>query len=229
MGSNYNGKYDIDIVMCMDATASMIPLINQVKNNALNFYGDLTRAMAEKGKHANSVRVRIIAFRDYLADKEKAMFATSFLELPQEEERFRSFMADVTPEGGGDDPEDGLEALAYAIKSKWNTSPGKKRHIIVLWTDDAAHPLGFGKDAPNYPAKMAKDFGELSQWWGVGHTESAVMDPQAKRLLIYAPPKEPWPTIASAWDNVILFPSAAGKGLSDTNYRAILDAITNSI
>ena len=68
--------------------------------------------------------------------------------------------------GGGDDPEDGLEALAYAIRSKWNTEGLKKRQLIVVWSDAPAHELGFGKSAENYPKKMAKDFNELTQWWG---------------------------------------------------------------
>ena len=76
MGSNYGGKYDVDIVMCIDATGSMGPLIKMVKANALSFYNDFTTRLAEKNKNVNEVRVRVIAFRDYLADGEKAMLTS---------------------------------------------------------------------------------------------------------------------------------------------------------
>ena len=81
MGSNYSLKYNVDIAMCIDATGSMGSLLNTVKSNALSFYSDLTGAMAEKGKHIDQLRVRVIAFRDYIADGENAMLATDFYSL----------------------------------------------------------------------------------------------------------------------------------------------------
>ncbi len=67
--------------------------------------------------------------------------------------------------GGGDAPEDGYEALAYAIRLKWNTAENvKKRHIIVLFTDEDAHPLGFGKTSQYYPKEMPNDYQELTEW-----------------------------------------------------------------
>lgn len=229
MGNNYGGKYDVDIVMCIDATGSMGPLIKMVKANALSFYSDFIKRLDEKNKTVNEVRVRVIVFRDYLADGDQAMLMSGFFQLPEQVDEFEALVSGIEPMGGGDNPEDGLEALGYAIKSKWNKSEGKKRHVIVVWTDDATHDLGFGRRAPNYPAKMARDFNELSEWWGVGQSPNAVMDRKSKRLLIYAPPKESWTTIASTWDNALLFPSAAGQGLDDQTFSEILDAICNSI
>ncbi len=119
-----------------------------------------------------------------------------------------------------------------------------------MWTDDAAHKLGFGRDPKNgeylvpgivssydqveenarrYPARMAKDFNELSEWWGVGQSGNCVMNRTAERLLIYAPPKEPWTTIADTWGNVLLYPSAAGEGLEDRTWHEILNALMNGV
>ncbi len=228
MGSNYGSRYNVDICMCMDATGSMGPLLDLVKNNALGFYGDLTARMAEKDKHVDELRVRVIVFRDYLADGEDAMLLSDFFVLPREAKEFEALVRSVQPRGGGDDPEDSLEALGYAIKSKWTKGGDKRRHVIVLWTDDVPHDLGFGRAAPNYPARMAKDFTELSEWWGAAGMDG-VMDPTSKRLLIYAPNKGYWNEIMGLWDNTLLFPSQAGKGLEETTYAAILDAIANSI
>lgn len=228
MPSNYNLKYNIDIVMCIDATGSMGSLIETVKNNALSFYGDLTEAMVEKGKHIDELRVKVIAFRDYIADGENAMLTTDFYSLPDDAARFESLVRSIKPFGGGDEPEDGLEALAYAIKSKWTTGGNRRRHIIVMWSDDATHELGFARSAPNYPKKMAANFDELTQWWG-DPIQPGIMDNNAKRLLIYAPDKKYWNTISDTWDNVLHFTSEAGSGLQGLEYKEILNAIANSI
>ncbi len=228
MGSNYSLKYNVDIAMCIDATGSMNSLLNTVKENALRFYSDLTEAMSEKGKHIDELRVRVIAFRDYLADGENAMLATDFYSLPKEANEFKRLVNSIDASGGGDAPEDGLEALAYAIKSKWTNEGTKRRHIIILWSDEGTHELGFGAKAANYPQKMAKNFDELTEWWG-DSAKTGLMDNSAKRLLIYAPEKKYWSTISDSWENVIHFPSEAGKGLQGLEYKEILNSIANSI
>lgn len=228
--SNVGFVYDVDIVMCIDATASMGPFLDLVKAQALNLYGDIMQKMETKDKRIDNLRVRVIAFRDYLEDKEDAMLVSNFFELPAQAADFESLINGIKPVGGGDLPEDGLEALGYAIKSKWAPAGvnSKRRQIIVVWTDDGTHEIGYGKNAPNYPAKMAASFAELTQWWGFGQYRG-YMDNDAKRLLIYAPAKDYWTTIAETWDNTLLFESQAGKGLDKLTYDEILDAIAYSI
>ena len=164
MASNYKMTYNVDMVFCIDCTGSMDNIIEMVKNNALNFYQDVTDVMEKKHKHITQLRVRVVAFRDYKADGENAMMVTEFFKLPQEAEEFEKCVRSLKAEGGGDDPENGLEALAYAIKSKWDTEGMKKRHVIVVWTDAPTHYLGHGSDCANYPKNMAKDIKELSEW-----------------------------------------------------------------
>ena len=71
-------KYNVDMVFCIDATGSMSPVLETVKQNALNFYDDVTKVMNEKQKSIDRLRIRVIAFRDYLADGDRAMFATNY-------------------------------------------------------------------------------------------------------------------------------------------------------
>ena len=220
--------YNVDIAMCIDATGSMSTLLDTVKNNALNFYRDVMESMDKKGKTIDQLRVRVIVFRDYIADGANAMLVTDFYTLPAENGEFSSLVHEVSAFGGGDPPEDGLEALAYAMRSDWTRGGSKRRHIIVVWTDDATHELGFGKKSAQYPNGMPKDFDELTEWWGDAMLPGR-MDNNAKRLLIFAPEERYWTTIANNWDNVLLFPSKAGEGLRELDYREILDAIYNSI
>lgn len=228
MGSNYRLTYGVDLVFCIDATMSMYPILNTVKENALNFYQDFQRVMEAKHKRVQQLRVRIVAFRDYYYDKENAMLVTNFFDLPSQEGDFEACVKCIEAEGGGDDPEDGLEALAYAMKSDWNTTAQKRRHVIVVWSDDATHDLGFGKSVPNYPRGMAKDFNELTEWWG-SKRNPGLMDESAKRLILFTPDKESWNRIRDNWNNVIQYESDAGGGLRDCDYEQILNAISNTI
>ena len=41
-------NYTVDIVMCIDSTGSMAPIIEKVKSNAMKFYEDLLKVMNEK-------------------------------------------------------------------------------------------------------------------------------------------------------------------------------------
>lgn len=229
MGSNYKVTYGVDLVFCIDATQSMDEFLDTVKENALNFYNDFKRAMDAENKPVAQLRAKIIAFRDYLADGDQAMMMTPFYELPKHSKEFRDAVNSIVADGGGDDPEDGLEAVAFAIKkSDWSKSAMKNRHVIVVWSDDGAHPLGFGKSAPNYPKGMAKDFDELTSWWGSKYAPG-IMDEYAKRMIIFAPDRYGWREIRNNWNKTVHQPSHAGNGLREHDYSAILNTICKTI
>jgi len=228
MASNYKISYNVDMVFCIDCTGSMENVIDIVKNNALNFYQDVTGVMANKHKHINQLRVRVVAFRDYLEDAENAMQVTEFFTLPEQSKEFEQCVRSLSAFGGGDEPEDGLEALAYSIKSNWETEGIKKRQVIVVWTDSSTHELGFGSSSPYYPKGMARDLPELSAWWG-DRQHKGFVDNNAKRLILFAPDEPAWNIISRNWDCVLHFPSTAGDGLSQLEYSQIIDAISNTI
>ena len=220
-------QYSVDIVLCIDATGSMGGLIDQAKTNALQFYEDLSNAMSEKDKVVDNLRVKVIAFRDYYVDGENSMIESGFFSLPGEAEDFAAFVNPLTAHGGGDDPETGLEALSLAIKSDWSKSGDRRRQIIVVWTDASVHPLEKNVESKpsNYPTDLPKNFDELTDLW----EGQEYMNMAAKRIIIYAPDASGWTDIATHWNNSIHYPSKAGEGLSEVDYRTILDAIANSV
>ena len=227
-GNGQYGEYNIDICLCIDKTGSMSPVIDTVKNNALNLYSDIRNSLEEKGKHVNRLRVRVIWFGDYLADAEPVILSP-FVTLPENMEQFKGFVNNVSAAGGGDEPEDALEALAYAIRSDWCEDGWRRRHIVALFTDASAHELGFGKDAPAYPKEgMPGDFGELSEMWG-DEDNPGEMDFSAKRLLLFAPDVTFWHTISNCWENTVIRTVKGATGLSDVTYQAMLDTITHSV
>ena len=222
--------YSVDMVFCIDATGSMedttgsrMKIINMVKQNALNFYSDFDRIMTSKDKKVRQLRVRIVAFRDYIADGPDAMIVTDFFLLPQQEKEFEALINSIHAGGGGDIPEDGLEALAYAIKSDWNKETAKKRHVIVVWTDAGTHDLGYARASEFYPRGMPANHSELNDWW------DDLMDADAKRLVLFTPNENGWSYIAQNWDNTVHIPSVAGGGLAERGYGEILNAIANSV
>lgn len=239
MGDNNKRlSYNVDIVFCIDCTETMDNILTIVKQRALNFYDDVQKTLQEKNKVVDELRVRVVAFRDYLAyadevrkkvRKNDPMLISDFFNLPADAHKLEISVKSLFPIGGGDEEEDGLEALAYAIRSNWSTKGSKDRHVIVLWTDAAPHSLGFAKSFESYPKGMAKDMDELTQWWGDKFDPGYMPEQAAKRLILFAPNKGGWKTISENWDNVVHFPSNAGDGLKDVDYQTILSCIAQTI
>jgi len=220
-------KYTVDIVMCIDCTGSMSGIIDTVKSNALKFYPDLNRALEAKDKHIDTLRIKVIAYRDYYADGDIAMKESTFFNFPEQQSEFQSEVNNLTPTGGGDEPENGLEALALALKSEWNKSGDKRREIVIIWTDASAHPLEKSGKPSNYPTSLPKNFNELSDWWG--GDQDGLVSSLAQRLILYAPDSYPWSDISNIWENVIHYPSKASDGLKELDYETILSAIVKSV
>lgn len=224
--------YTVDMVFCIDATGSMEDfsgsqnkIINMVKQNAVNFYSDFNRVMTEQKKKVRQLRVRVVAFRDYIADAEHAMMVTDFFHLPQQAAEFEACINSIHADGGGDIPEDGLEALAYAIKSDWTKEGAKKRQVIVVWTDAGTHDIGYGSSSRFYPNGMPKSLGELNDWWD----DPTLVKQEEKRLVLFAPQESHWNYIADNWNLVWHIPSVAGNGLAEQHYSQILNLIACSV
>lgn len=67
MGNNYGQDYHVDIVFCIDCTETMDNILNIIKEKAISFYSDVQQSMSDKDKRISKLRVRVVAFRDYLA------------------------------------------------------------------------------------------------------------------------------------------------------------------
>ncbi len=225
---NGQGEYNVDIVMCIDATGSMAPIINEVKSNALTFYEKFASAMEDSDKSVDILRVKVIVFKDYICDSEP-MKESRFFELPRDSAEFKNFVNGIEPTGGGDTPENALEAIALAVKSDWTTMYGKKRHAILVFTDAPALPLGERKDCPGYPAGMPKNLAELGAWWeGTTQDFSGSYNPKSGRLVVFAPSAEPW-TELQAWNRYWHTPSKGGTGLDDVDMQAAIDLLVGSL
>jgi hypothetical protein len=219
-------SYAVDIVFCIDVTGSMTPILDQVKANALRFYGDVQSNLTAKGKNIDELRVRVVAFRDIVADGEAALQESPFFELPAEQMGFSSFVNGLVAEGGGDAPESGLEAVALAMTSPWTTRGDRRRQVIVVWTDQPAHPLDASVLPPGLGGRVPADFSALTDMW---EDPQGPLGSSSKRLILFAPDGPGWSDISGVWENVVHHPSQAGGGLSDVDYGTIIDSIGNSV
>ena len=219
------GEYNVDIVMCIDATGSMGDVIETVKANALTFHEQFQAVMEENDKYVDTLRIKVIVFRDYGRDGDGAMAESEFFTLPEQSADFSAYVNAIEARGGGDIPENALEAIALALKSDWTTAPGKKRHVVLMFTDAPALPLGARKDSPNYPADMPADLGALGAMWEGDDQESiSSYNVTAGRMVVFAPNAEPW-TEMQFWNRYWHTPSKAGEGCSDVDMTAVMDIL----
>lgn len=224
-----NLGYAVDIVFVIDITGSMTPVIDQVKAGAMTFHDRLLEVMGAKDKFVSSLRLRVVAYRDYYDNPSDALFHTPFFRLPDEAAQFTTYVSGLYADGGGDEPESGLEGLAVAMGSDWERGLDRRRHVVVLFTDASAHPLeaSASTPVPGYPTAIPRTFDALTDQWD--DPQGMQMEYAAKRLLLYAPDVYPWNVISANWDNVLHYPSRAGHGLNEVQFGQIVDAIAGSV
>ena len=229
-------KTNADVVFVIDATASMQPILDKVKNFSLKLYGDIQRGLWDLNKNINQFRVKVIAFRDYYCDDIYAMQESEFFYLPDEAEHFQKYLAAIQAKGGGDRPESSLEAIALAMKSDWIQEGHSKRHIIAVFTDAPAHPLEQSRNGTpdNYPSVMFRSFGDMKDTWESGQESCAEtdsdfeMDMKAKRLVLFTPDEEPWRSMEN-FTQCVKVDIQADKGGAELDSSAIIGCLCRSM
>ena len=215
----------IDIVFVIDGTASMIPCIDMVKNAAKTFYQKFEKTMIDMGSSIDMLRIKLIVFRDYECDSHP-MDETPFYELPADLADFENSLKNVQAIGGGDNPENGLEALHFAFKSKFATPGLKDRQVIVLFTDTDALPLKERSDSPNYPKDMVSEDELVSEW--IMASQQLRLNQRGKRLVIYAPNGTRYKNIATMLPGANFIPVELSTGMAEFNFDDIIKIIAAS-
>lgn len=237
--AGFQGGYNIDIALVIDATGSMSPIINQVKANALMLGYEIKGKLDAVGKHVDTLRVRVIDFADFATEGVDAIHASEFFTLPEENVEFKKCVSKIECDcRGGDEPENALEALWVAMMSDWVDLPAraKARHIIVLLTDAPPLDLGerdgcLGYVAEDYPESID----EIENIWKENSLQGGMtkLNPRSKRLVLFAP-KGPdydgrsWKRIAG-WENTVFIPVQPSYGLGEIDFDDIIDDILAEI
>jgi hypothetical protein len=121
----------VDIVIVFDVTESMGPFINGMKDATVDFADRLSKANRD-------YRLGLVTFEDYVM-RQDPIFTRSAAE-------FKSWIGALRAAGGGDVPENALDALMAATKFPFRP---EAQAILILITDAPNHFRGDGSEKNN--------------------------------------------------------------------------------
>lgn len=180
----------VDIVFVLDVSESMQPYIDAVKQNMVSFAQDLAA-------HNRDYRLGLVTFEDYVVSKYDDCKCPHQKKMTSNVQEFVDWVGTLRASGGGDIPENQLEALEYA--STFAFRPDAEG-IIILVTDAPAHHAGDGSqytqhDQAYYDHKgRDKEVSDLT-----GEKAAAALSKNGITLYAVAPP----PFIAPEYAQIV--------------------------
>ncbi len=166
----------LDIAFCLDATGGMVRYAEYVR--------DTVAALFEAARSEDfPVRVKIVAFRDYLYDSDP-ISVSEFLESSEQAD---AFLSATEFRGGGDMQENALESLFIALGEEWDAQ-SEARRAVVLLTDADPLALGARRGQIGYPDEIPENVDALFALWRDKMRRSA-------KLVLFAP-------LGGEWDNI---------------------------
>jgi hypothetical protein len=124
----------VDIIFVLDITESMQPYIDAVKQNIINFAHDLAA-------NNRDYRLGLVTFEDYVVSKYPDCNCEYRNTMTSDVQKFITWVGSLHAGGGGDIPEDQLDALAYAASFPFRP---EAQGIIIIVTDAPPHHDGDG-------------------------------------------------------------------------------------
>ena len=118
----------------MDVTESMQPYIDAVKQNIIQFAQDLAA-------NNRDYRLGLVTFEDYVVSKYPDCNCEYRNTMTSDVQKFIGWVGSLHAGGGGDIPEDQLDALAYAASFPFRPDA---QGIVIIVTDAPPHHDGDG-------------------------------------------------------------------------------------
>src|SRR5271170_369360 len=126
----------VDIVFVLDVTESMQPYIDAVKQNIINFVTDLA-------SNNRDYRLGLVTFEDYVVSAYPDCNCEYSHKMTSDVHQFIGWVSSLHAGGGGDIPEDQLDALDYAAKLPFRP---EAQGIVIIVTDAPPHHDGDGSE-----------------------------------------------------------------------------------
>lgn len=220
--------YYVDVVMCIDGSAIMSNVIDEVKLRVLSFGNEYIEAMSEVDNTVKELRIKVIVFREF-GKEGKAIEESKFFTLPADDAEFTEFVRNIQAVGGGETSSNALEALALALKSDWTTKGHRRRYGIMMFSNGGIVPFGAYKDHPDYPQGMPKDFDSLYNWWeGWDNTFKGTYVPRFAKFTAFVPYMSPW-TDMMIWNRYWPIFSENGVLVSNEIMQSAIDFFRGDI
>ena len=214
--------YNVDIVICIDMTESMKPLITEIKNNMLSFYEQFKTKMANKGKNIQKLRAKFVLFSDFMHTKD-AIIESRFFKLDEYKAEYLVFFNNLSLTNGKIKASNSLEALTKAFMSNWEDEGTIRRQVVLLFSDKEALDFKDRCDYDNYPYGMPNNLVGLHNLWDDGE-----LDSKTKRLMLFTPNTEKW-LIIDKWVNTYHTVCKVNSGCSNIKFASCLNMIVESI
>lgn len=235
MENDWKIHRNIDIVFCIDGTGSMLLCIENVKRNVQKICKDfLAQASEVLSSVIDGFHVKLITFRDY-RDDEYPMVESEWFDVKGDGlAGFEACVKGIEADGGGDMPENGLEALYFAMTTDWHAIDSKDRQIIVLFSDaDAVDLLDEDrKRRPNYPSEMVDFDGLVALWAGelppYMAKEDYKLGQRTKRMVLFARAGTKYEELARHCSNTFFIPVPFDGGLMDLEIDDIVREMSAS-
>ena len=180
----------VDIVFVLDITESMQPYIDAVKQNMINFARDLEQ-------NHRDYRLGLVTFEDYVVSAYPDCNCEYSKTMTSDAQKFTDWVGTLHAGGGGDIPEDQLDALAYAATLPFRPDA---QGIIILITDAPPHVAGDGPDRTGDSAyRLHHPDSNADVTEETGATVAAKLGRNGLTLYAVAPP----PFIAPQYQQVV--------------------------
>jgi Mg-chelatase subunit ChlD len=180
----------VDIVFVLDITESMQPYIDAVKQNMINFAQDLAQ-------NHRDYRLGLVTFEDYVVSAYPDCNCPYSKTMTPDVQKFTDWVGTLHAGGGGDIPEDPLDALAYAATLPFRPDA---QGIIIMITDAPPHVAGDGPDRTGdtgYRLHHADPSADVTEQTGA--SVAAKLDKNGLTLYAVAPP----PFIAPQYQQIV--------------------------
>ena len=180
----------VDIVFVLDVTESMQPYIDAVKQNIIQFAQDLAA-------NNRDYRLGLVTFEDYVISKYPDCNCEYRDTMTSDVQKFIGWVGGLHAGGGGDIPEDQLDALAYAAAFPFRP---EAQGIVILITDAPSHQAGDGPDRTGdaaYQAHHPDPNADVTE--ETGDKVAALMQKNGVTLYAVAPP----PFIAPEYAEIV--------------------------
>jgi hypothetical protein len=126
----------VDIIFVLDVTESMQPYIDAVKQNVISFAQDLAA-------NNRDYRLGLVTFEDYVVSAAADCNCPYRNTMTSNVKEFTDWVGTLHAGGGGDIPEDQLDALNYAASFPFRP---EAEGIIIIVTDAPPHHAGDGSE-----------------------------------------------------------------------------------
>jgi len=180
----------VDIVFVLDVTESMQPYIDAVKQNIIQFAQDLAA-------NNRDYRLGLVTFEDYVISQYPDCNCEYRNIMTSDVQKFTGWVGTLHAGGGGDIPEDQLDALAYAASFPFRP---EAQSIVILVTDAPSHKAGDGPDREGdsaYQLHHPDPNADVTE--ETGDKVAAIMQKNGLTLYAVAPP----PFIAPEYAEVV--------------------------